>query len=126
VTIPAATSITITWTASADYERFEVTYSYTVNRCSATGGPVTANIDDGSVRSYTLNNLNEDSRYIITVRAFNSGGSSMATVMGNTMTAGEITPRKYGLWRIDLQQLGIKSCSLIDRKCYMKLELHCR
>jgi hypothetical protein len=91
VATPTATSLTITWTVSGDIERFEVTYSYTVKRCSATGGSVTANIADGSVRSYPLNDLNEDSRYTITVRAIYSGGSTMATVMGDTMTAGKVT-----------------------------------
>jgi hypothetical protein len=97
VTTPTATSLTITWTASGDIERFEVTYTYTVNRCSATGGPVTANITDGSMRSYTLNGLNEDSRYTITVRAIYSGESAMATAMGDTMTAGKLTCQDFSL-----------------------------
>jgi predicted phage tail protein len=89
VTTPTATTLTVTWTASADIEQFEVTYSYTVNRCSDTGGPVTANITNGSMRSYTLNNLNEDSRYTITVRAINTVGSTRATVIGATKTSGK-------------------------------------
>jgi hypothetical protein len=60
------------------------------------------------MQSYILDNLNEDSRYTITVRAFNSGGSSVATVMGNTMTAGEflviLNNKVDGLWRTVLQQ----------------------
>jgi hypothetical protein len=91
VSTPTATTLTITWAASADSEQFEVTYNYTLNRCSATGGPVTANITDGSLRSYTLTNLNEDSRYTITVRAIYSGGSTVAMVMGDTMTSGKFT-----------------------------------
>jgi ferredoxin-NADP reductase len=43
------------------------------------------------MRSYTLNSLNEDSRYTITVKAFNSVGSTMAKVFGDTMTSGRLT-----------------------------------
>jgi hypothetical protein len=53
------------------------------------GGPVTVNITDGSVRAYTLDNLNEDSRYTIIIRAINTEGFTMATVIANTSTTGE-------------------------------------
>jgi hypothetical protein len=66
---------------------YEVTYSYTVKGCLDVGGPLTVNIPD-ALSSYTLSDLNEDSLYTITVRAINTSGSTMATVMGDTMTAG--------------------------------------
>ena len=90
VTTPTATTLTITWTVSGFIDRFEVTYSYTVNRCSAPqGAPRTDTISDGSMRSHTLRDLNEDSSYTITVRAINDEGSTMATITVDTLTAGE-------------------------------------
>ena len=89
-TSPTTTTLTITWTVSGSIERVEVTYNYTVNRCSAPqGAPRTDTISDGSMRSYTLRDLNEDSRYTITVRAFNTAGSTMATVTADTLASGE-------------------------------------
>ena len=89
-TTSTADTVTITWTASGVIDRYEVTYSYTVNGCSAIGGPVTVTISDGSMRSHTLRNLNEDSRYTITVRAINTAGSAMATVTADTLTSGNV------------------------------------
>ena len=80
-----ATSLRITWAVSGTIDRFEVTYNYTVKRCSAPqGAPRTDTISDGTKRSYTLRDLNEDSRYTITVRAINIAGTRMVT----TSTAG--------------------------------------
>ena len=91
VTTPTATTLTITWTVSGSIDRFEVTYSYTVNRCSAPqGAPRTDTISDGSMRSHTLRDLNEDSSYTITVRAINTAGSTMETITADTLTSGEI------------------------------------
>ena len=89
VTTRAATILTITWAMSGDIDRFEVTYSYTVNRCSAPQGATqTDMISDSSMRSHTLRDLNEDSSYTITVRAINDEGSTMATIMADTVTSG--------------------------------------
>ena len=89
-TAPTATTLPITWTVSGSIDRFEVTYSYTVNRCSAPqGAPRTDTISDGSTRS-TLRDLNEDSRYTITVRAISTAGSTMETITADTLTSGEI------------------------------------
>jgi hypothetical protein len=96
-----ATTLTITWDASSGFlDRYEVTYSYTVKGCLATGSPVTINIPDTSLSSYThtLRGLNEDSRHTITVRAINIVGSTMATITGDTLTAGELLrPYNYSL-----------------------------
>jgi hypothetical protein len=92
-----ATTLTIMWDASSGFpDRYEVVYRYIVKRCLATGGPLTANISDLSMMSYThnLSNLNEDSSYTISVTAINTAGSSMVeTVTGNTSTAGELLRR---------------------------------
>ena len=94
VTAHTATSITITWTVSSatviPITGFEVTYNYTVRRCSpAISGSGTDSISDGRRRSHTLSGLNEDSDYTITVRAINDVGSSMATTTrGTTDTSG--------------------------------------
>ena len=92
VTTHTATTLIITWTVSGSIDRYEVTYNYTVNRCSAPqGAPRTSTIFDGSMKSYTLVDLNEDSNYIITVRAINTAGSTNATLMANTSTSGIYT-----------------------------------
>ena len=94
VTTQTATSITITWSVSSTtvipITGFEVTYSYTVRRCSAPpGASRTDPISDGTRRSHILNGLNEDSDYTITVRTFNDVGSSMnSTTRGTTDTSG--------------------------------------
>ena len=90
VTTLTTTSLTITWTVSGSIDRFVVTYTYIVNRCSTRGVSRTDTISDGSMRSYTLRVLNEDSNYTITVRAVNSAESTMATVTANTLTSGRL------------------------------------
>ena len=89
VSAHTATSITITWTVSSTtvipITGFEITYSYTVRRCSAPpGASHTDSISDGTRRSHTLSGLNEDSDYTITVRAINDVGSSMDTTTRST------------------------------------------
>ena len=97
-----ATSITITWTdtTTTNIDRYEVTYSYTVRRCSAPPGPAMTNTVTSTSRSHTLINLNEDSTYNITVRNINGAASNMATITADTATAGNHhmtnIPNKYG------------------------------
>ena len=84
-----ATSITITWTVTGFIDRFEVSYRYTVNACTAPAGPLRGDtITDSSRRSHTLSGLNEDSEYTITVTAVNDQGSSMGLATVSTATAG--------------------------------------
>ena len=85
-----ATSITITWTetTTTNIDRYEVTYSYTVRRCSAPAGPAMTNTVTNTSRSHTLMNLNEDSTYTITVRNINGAASNMTTITAYTATAG--------------------------------------
>ena len=84
MTTPTATTLTITWTVSGSIDQFEVTYSLTVN----VSAPRTDTISDGSMRSYTLINLNENSNYTITVIAINTAGSTMATITADTPPSG--------------------------------------
>ena len=87
-TMHTATSITITWTdTTTNIDRYEVTYSYTVRRCSTTPGPAMTNTVTSTARSHILMNLNEDSTYI-TVRNINGAASNMSTITANTSTAG--------------------------------------
>jgi hypothetical protein len=87
----SATTFILTWAASGNIDQFEITYNYTVNRCSAPPGDlITDDISDGSVRSHTLRDLNEDSSYNITVRAINIAGSTMATTSADTLTSGKL------------------------------------
>jgi hypothetical protein len=89
VTMPSATTITITWTVDGDVDRFDIAFSSTFNRCSvAQGATPISEASDGSVMSHTLYNLNEDSRYTITVTAINSAGSTMAMITADTLTSG--------------------------------------
>ena len=89
-TMLTATSITITWTetTTTNIDRYEVTYSYTVRRCSAPTGPAMINTVSNTSRSHTLMNLNEDSTYTITVRNINGEASHVSTITVNTVTAG--------------------------------------
>jgi hypothetical protein len=115
VASPTATSLRITWTVSGFIDQFEVTYEYSTYRCIDIGGPVTVNISDGSVRAYTLDNLNEDSRYTITVRAINTEGPTMASAITNTSTAG-----KYEL-RIETSQVQFCNWNtLLSSKTYLQ------
>ncbi len=92
VIMVTATSITITWTQSNDIviDRYEVSYMYTIRRCSASPGHG-MNTLSGSARSYNLMSLNEDSTYTITVTAINDEGSRSSTIAANTSTSGNHT-----------------------------------
>ncbi len=92
VTMVTATSITITWMRSSDIfiDRYEVSYMYTIRRCSASPGQG-MNTLSGSARSYDLTSLNEDSTYTITVTAINDQGPNSSTITANTSTSGNHT-----------------------------------
>ncbi len=87
-----AASITITWTQSSDIfiDRYEVSYMYTIRRCSASPGQG-LNTLSGGARSYNLMNLNEDSTYTITVTAINDEGLRSSTITAITSTSGNHT-----------------------------------
>ena len=91
ITTSTATTLVFTWEVSGYMDQFNVTYNYTVKECLETsaGGPFDVIISNGSVRSHTLRDLNEDSNYTITVRAINTAGSTTATISVNTLTSGK-------------------------------------
>ena len=62
-----------------------------VGGCSGGSDTGSATITDGSIASYDITELEEDSTYSITVTASNSAGSSAVsnTVIAMTMEAGE-------------------------------------
>ena len=88
---PTATTISLTWnmTGNIFIEIFEISYSYTVTTCTAPAGSGMVTISDGTRRSHTLNGLNEDSQYTITVTAINNQGQTMATTTASTDTSSE-------------------------------------
>ncbi len=92
VTMVTATSITITWTQSGNIliDGYEVSYMYTIRRCSVSPGQG-MNTLSGSARSYNLMSLNEDSTYTITVTAINDEGSRSNTITADTSTSGNHT-----------------------------------
>ena len=88
-----ATTISLTWDVTGDIfiERFEVSYSYTVNTCIAPAGSGMVTISDGTRRSHTLSGLNEDSQYTITVTGINSEGRTSNTARRiTTSTSSEL------------------------------------
>ncbi len=92
VTMVTATSITVTWTQSSDIfiDRYEVSYMYTIRRCSASPGQG-LNTLSGSARSYNLMSLNDDTTYTITVTAINDEGSRSSTLTAITSSSGNHT-----------------------------------
>ena len=92
VTMITATSIIITWTQSSIFiDRYEVSYMYTIRRCSVSPGQGMNTITDSSARSYTLMSLNEDSTYSITVTVINDVGSRSSMITADTSTSGNHT-----------------------------------
>ncbi len=93
VTMVTATSIIITWTQSSDIfiDRYDISYMYTIRKCSASSGQGMNTLSDGSARSYNLMSLNEDSTHTITVTAINDEGSRSSTITANTSTSGNHT-----------------------------------
>ena len=93
VTMVTATSITITWTQSSDIfiDIYEISYMYTIRRCSASPGQGINRISDSSTRSYILTGLNEDSTYTIRVRVVNEIGARSAIITADTSTSGNHT-----------------------------------
>ncbi len=82
VTMVTATSVSITWRQSSVIfiDRYEVSYMYTIRRCSASPGEG-MNTISGSARSYNLMSLNEDSTYTINVTAINDEGSRSSEII---------------------------------------------
>ena len=96
VTTLTATTLTITWIVSGSIDQFEFTYNCTINRCLEMGEALTVTINAINMGTYihTLDGLNEDSNYTMTVRAINIAGSTNVTITGETGTSSELNYMK--------------------------------
>ena len=83
-----ANTLNLAWEMSGYIDQIDFEFSYIIKRCLTTGGPLNITISDGSMRSHTLRDLNEDSNYTITVRAINTEGSTMAMTRAATLMSG--------------------------------------
>ena len=70
-------SVKVTWNQLSDVTGYLISYTNTANNSS-----VTVNV--GSTTSYTLNNLEQNTQYIITVQATTSG--NRMSVKGNEVS----------------------------------------
>ena len=84
-----ANTLNLTWEMSGYIDQIEFELSYTIKMCLKTGGPLNITISDGSMRSHTLGDLNEDSNYTIIVRAVNTEGSTVAMTKAATLMSGQ-------------------------------------
>ena len=88
-----AITITISWTsAGSEGVGYEVMWERDTSlKCTGVSHMDSTTITDGSIASYDITELEEDSTYSITVTASNSAGSSEVsnTVTAMTMEAGE-------------------------------------
>ncbi len=90
VDIVTSTTINLRWAQHGiSVDRYTVSYNHTVRQCG--GGPVSQsmNISAGSVRNFTLRDIQEDSDYTIALTAYR-GSAQVASnqVQTRTNTAG--------------------------------------
>ena len=87
----AATSISVLWTSGgSEGVRYEVVWQRNTSVGCPDEDTGTNNLTGGSMTSYTIPDLEEDSEYSITVTASNSlGNESSEPVTEMTMIAGE-------------------------------------
>ena len=92
---PQTTSINLVWSQHAGdvVDSYAISYSYITRGCDGTvlGGNTITGID-GSIRTYSLSNLEENSDFSISITAVNGAGSSPvpARISSTTLVAGEI------------------------------------
>ena len=92
---PRTTSINLAWSQSAGdvVDSYTISYSYITRGCNgAVLGADTITGIDGSIRTYSLSNIEENSDLDISIRAVNGAGSSPvpARTSSTTLVAGEI------------------------------------
>ena len=90
--ITTATTITISWSSAGSANvSYEVMWERDTSlMCPRVSDMDSTTITDGSIASYDITELEEDSTYSITVTASNSAGSNVSnTVTAMTMEAGE-------------------------------------
>ena len=91
-----STSVMLSWNEQAGVIRYEVSFEYSptarsLDRETECGSfPHEDTIDVGTATEYTLDGLEEDRRYTITVAAVYTGGSVSSEVMVTTEQAGNI------------------------------------
>ena len=86
-----STFINITWTNGANsvVHEYELHYSYHIRECQDNSVIMDSTRIDNSTKSYTLTNLEEDSKFNISLIASNPAGESEpATITATTSTAG--------------------------------------
>ena len=92
---PQTTSIDLAWSQPAGdvVDSFTISYSFVTRGCdSSVLGWDTITGIDGSIRAYSLSNIEENSDYDISFTAVNGAGSSPvpARISSTTLVAGEI------------------------------------
>ena len=93
---PGPTFVMLSWNEQANVIRYDISFGHSpaagsddrATRCPSR--PDEGTIDTGTVTEYTLENLEEDRRYTITVTAVYTGGSASSEVMITTPQAGNI------------------------------------
>ena len=94
---PGPKSVVLSWEALPNVTRYEVSFQRlpavgSLDRQTQCASIVHEDtIDVGTVTEYTLNNLEEDSVYIIMVAAFYAGGNVSNEEVITTMEAGKIS-----------------------------------
>ena len=99
---PSATSISVLWTSGgSEGLRYEVVWQRNTSVDCPGGGQGSNTLTGGSMTSYTIPDLEEDSEYSITVTASNDAGSSGVsnTVTAMTGEAGERLPLPVVLYQ---------------------------
>ena len=89
-----ATFVNITWSIRDDdvvYGYYEVQYSYHIRQCPNNIRRLNAIEISSNTNSYTLEHLEEDSEFNISLIAFNPAGrSEPATIMATTLSSGTV------------------------------------
>ena len=92
---PQTTSINLVWSQRAGdvVDSYTISYSYITRGCNGTalGGNTITGID-GSIRTYSLSNIEENSDFCISISAVNGAGTSQvpARTSFTTLVAGGI------------------------------------
>ena len=98
----SATTIALSWIQPGSaVDSYTVSYNYTIRRCGS--GPMSGSVEisNGGATSVTLDNLEEDSDYSITLIANSAAGPLNPTVVTTTTNISGIHNRFYHCINID-------------------------
>ena len=110
-------SLHFKWTLTNGFsDRFELTYYYMVHGCLERRGPFNVTISNGSMMSYNLSDLIEDSNYTITVKAINIAGSTMDTAIADTLTSSEFCNSKPNLSESTFPRVNYQTLSSLKKE----------